>query len=108
RAFLDDYLPRGPYRGLALFSCTGRDWWQDYGLPRPAPDRWMWGSTPLVLPTLRLLGADAWRGMPTSEAGRAAWEQREQEREREREAGLMQQLYDLSRSGGAGVVGVPQ
>src|SRR5207253_8580722 len=67
-----------------------------------------WNATPLVLPTLRLLGAGAWRGVPTSEAARGAWEQREQEREREREAGLVRQLYDLSRSGGAGVVGVPE
>src|SRR5436309_693943 len=32
RAFLDDYLPRGACRGLALFSCAGRDWWQDFCL----------------------------------------------------------------------------
>src|SRR5438270_8896175 len=41
RAFLDGYIPRGACRGLALFSCAGRDWWQDYGLPRPVPDRWL-------------------------------------------------------------------
>jgi hypothetical protein len=104
RAFLDAYLPRGACRGLALFSCAGQDWWQDYGLPRPVPDRWMWDSEPLVQPTLRLLEADARRGAPASERTFAAYEQRE----RARAAGLVRQLYDAARSGGAGVVGVPE
>jgi hypothetical protein len=104
RAFLDAYLPRGACRGLALFSCAGRDWWQDYCLPRPVPDRSLWGSGPLVLPTLRLLEDEARSGAPKGEAALQAWEQRE----REREAGLVRQLYDASRSGGAGVVGVPE
>src|SRR5438874_2143200 len=55
RAFLDTYLPHGACRGLALFSCAGRDWWQEFFLPRTVPDRCVWGSDPLVLPTLRLL-----------------------------------------------------
>src|SRR5439155_17939769 len=68
RAFLDDYLPRGACRGLALFSCAGRDWWQDYCLLRPVPDRWLWDTDPLVLPTLRLMEQDTRRGAPKSEA----------------------------------------
>src|SRR5207253_4369975 len=70
----------------------------------PVPDRWMWGSDPLVLPTLRLPEDDARRGASKSEAALAVYEQREQERA----AGLVRQLYDLSRSKGAGVVGVPE
>src|SRR5438477_9976818 len=30
RAFLDAYLPHGACRGLALFSCAGRDLWQEF------------------------------------------------------------------------------
>jgi len=55
RAFIDTFRPRGACRGLALFSCAGRDWWQHYPLPRPVPDRTEWGSEPLILPAVRLL-----------------------------------------------------
>jgi peptide chain release factor subunit 1 len=55
RAFVDRFQPRGACRGLALFSCSGRDFWQHYPLPRPVPDQFAWGAHPLVLPALRLM-----------------------------------------------------
>jgi peptide chain release factor subunit 1 len=55
RAFVDGFLPRGACRTLALFSCSGRDWWQHYPLPRPVPDQYRWDDHPLILPAVRLL-----------------------------------------------------
>jgi peptide subunit release factor 1 (eRF1) len=55
RAFVDGFLPRGACRGLALFSCSGRDWWQHFPVPRPVPDRFAWDSDPLILPALRVV-----------------------------------------------------
>jgi peptide chain release factor subunit 1 len=55
RAFIDTFRARGACRGLALFSCSGRNAWQHYPLPRPVPDRVAWGEQPLVLPAVRLL-----------------------------------------------------
>jgi peptide subunit release factor 1 (eRF1) len=101
RAFLDAFLPRGACRGLVLFSCTGRDWWQDYCLPRSVQDRWVWDSDPLVLPTLRLLQHYPRSGVPGREVALEALQ------ERKRQEALLQQLYDLWRSGGYGIVGVP-
>lgn len=55
RAFVDQFRPRGACRSLALFSSSGRDFWQHYSLPRPVPDQYAWGSHPLVLPVVRLI-----------------------------------------------------
>lgn len=55
RAFVDSFLPHGACRGLAVFSCAGRHWWQHFSVPRPVPDRILWDFDPLVLPAVRLL-----------------------------------------------------
>jgi peptide subunit release factor 1 (eRF1) len=55
RAFTDQFVPRGACRGLALFSCAGREWQQHAALPRPVPDRYAWDQDPLVLPIVRLV-----------------------------------------------------
>jgi hypothetical protein len=113
RAFLDEYLPRGACRGLALFSCTGQHWWQDYCLPRSVPDRWEWDSHPLALPILRLLPQSPQNGGPGTGTERSArlagpfGEAIETSRKRERQEALLQQLFDAWRSGGEGIVGVP-
>jgi len=101
RASLDAFLPRGACRGLALFSCSGRDWWQEYCLPRSVPDRCVWDSGPLVLPTLRLLPHHPQSGVAGSEGALEA------ARRRERQETLLKQLFDTWRSGGYGIVGVP-
>jgi peptide chain release factor subunit 1 len=55
RTIVDELLPRGACRGLALFSCSGRGFLESYVLPRPVQDRTVWDTDPLILPTLRLL-----------------------------------------------------
>jgi peptide subunit release factor 1 (eRF1) len=55
RAFVDEFRPRGACRGLALFACGGREWWQHFPLPRPVPDRFAWDADPLILPVLRIV-----------------------------------------------------
>lgn len=55
RAFIDAFRPQGPCRGLALFACGGRDWWQHFPLPRSVPDRYAWDADPLILPVLRIV-----------------------------------------------------
>jgi hypothetical protein len=108
RAFLDAFLPRGACRGLALFSCTGRDWWQAYHLPRSVPDRCVWDAHPLVLPTLRLLPNYPQNGVAgTAERSGAPEAALEASRKRERQEALLQQLFDAWRADGYGIVGVP-
>jgi hypothetical protein len=95
RAFLDAFLPGGACRGLALFSCAGRDWWQAYHLPRSVPDRCVWDAHPLVLPTLRLLPHYPQNGVAgTAERSGAPGAALEASRKHERQQALLQQLFD--------------
>lgn len=57
RAFVRTFTPGSDCRGVAVFACAGRDWWQHFPLPRSVPDRYRWNAHPLALPTLRLLEA---------------------------------------------------
>jgi hypothetical protein len=101
RAFPDAYLPHGACRGLAFFFRAGRDWWQEFLLPRSVPDRCVWGSDPLVLPTLRLLQH------PSHGSAVGGEEATEEARRHKRQEALLSQLFETWRSDGFGIVGVP-
>jgi len=50
--FVEHEFERGGRRGLAIFSCSGRDFWQVYPLPQPVRDRIEVGNHPYVRPLL--------------------------------------------------------
>lgn len=48
--FVEHDLERGSARGLAIFSCSARDWWEAVLLPLPVQDRIVVGTSPAVGP----------------------------------------------------------
>lgn len=48
--FVGRQLDRGSARGLAMFSCSARDWWEVVLLPLPVEDRIVVGTAPAVGP----------------------------------------------------------
>src|SRR5260221_10632955 len=53
--FVEHEFERGDCKGLAIFSCSGRDFWQVYPLPRPVHDRIEIGEHPYVRPLLVMM-----------------------------------------------------
>jgi len=53
--FVRQGFQRNNSRGLAIFSCAGKDFWQVYPLPRPVKNAFILGSDPYIRPLTVLL-----------------------------------------------------